>query len=300
MARPIKQGLDYFPLDVDLDEKIELIEAKHGISGFGILIKLFQRIYKEGYFLRLSEESLLLFSKRISVNINEINAVINDCLRYQIFDEKLYSEYNILTSAGIQKRYLAAVDRRKEVDLIEGYIVANINGINVRINWINDCNNTQSKVKESKGEESKKNTTPKGEENSPTKNLLEWIIDEWCKSYEMTFVAQYSIVKTRMGKERAAAGALIQHYKTLYPNGTTEDAKEKFTHWFPLVMQIDDAFIQNNMTLPIVASKFNEINKMLRNGKYKVLNKNGNSAASREELTSIAEKYFPINQGTIQ
>ena len=150
MARPIKQGLDYFPLDVDLDEKVELIEAKHGIAGFGILIKLFQKIYKEGYYLEVSEESLLLFSKRISVNINDINAVINDCLRYQIFDDKMYREFKILTSAGIQKRYLNAVERRKVVDLIKEYIIADINEINVNINWINTRSGTQSKVKESK------------------------------------------------------------------------------------------------------------------------------------------------------
>lgn len=300
MARPIKHGLDYFPLDVDLDEKIELIEAKHGIAGFGILIKLFQRIYKEGYFLKISEESMLLFSKRISVNINDINGVINDCLRYQIFDERLYSDYGILSSAGIQRRYLAAVDRRKEIDLIKEYIIANINEINVHINWINDCSNTQSKVKESKGKDSREITTPDGMEKEQPKNLLEWIIDEWCKSYHLTFGVNYLVVKSRMGKERAAAGALIQLYKDQFPNGTTEDAKERLSHWFPLVMQLDDAFIQNNMTLSIVASKFNEINKMLRNGKYKALSKNGNRAASREELTSIAEKYFPINQGTIQ
>jgi hypothetical protein len=59
MSRPIKQGLDYFPMDVEVDDKIELIEAKHGISGFGILVKLFQKIYKEGYYLNWNEETLL-------------------------------------------------------------------------------------------------------------------------------------------------------------------------------------------------------------------------------------------------
>lgn len=161
MARPIKQGLDYFPLDVDLDEKVELIEAKHGIAGFGILIKLFQKIYKEGYYLEVTEESLLLFSKRISVNINDINAVIADCLRYQILDEGLYQKYNILTSVGIQKRYLNAVDRRKEIELIQEYIIVNINGINVNINWIKTCSGTQSKVKESKVKESIEGEPPK-------------------------------------------------------------------------------------------------------------------------------------------
>jgi hypothetical protein len=179
MARPIKQGLDYFPLDVDLDEKVELIEAKHGIAGFGILIKLFQKIYKEGYFLEVTEESLLLFSKRISVNINDINAVINDCLRYQIMDERLFKEYKILTSVGIQKRYLTAVDRRKEIELIQEYILVNINGINANINWINTCSGTQSKVKESKVKESKVKESK--EDEPPQKTIIDYqfIVDNY-------------------------------------------------------------------------------------------------------------------------
>jgi len=31
MSRPLKIGIDYFPLDTGLDEKFELMEAKHGM-----------------------------------------------------------------------------------------------------------------------------------------------------------------------------------------------------------------------------------------------------------------------------
>ena len=42
MPRPLKNGLDFFYIDVDIndDQKIEIIEAKHGLVGFGIYIKL--------------------------------------------------------------------------------------------------------------------------------------------------------------------------------------------------------------------------------------------------------------------
>ena len=33
-GRPLKNGVDYFPLEVILDDKFELIEAEHGIQGF--------------------------------------------------------------------------------------------------------------------------------------------------------------------------------------------------------------------------------------------------------------------------
>jgi hypothetical protein len=150
MSRPLKQGLDYFPMDVEVDDKIELIEAKHGIAGFGVLIKMFQKIYKEGYYLNWNEETQLLFARRINVDINSVSDIIHDCFRYHIFNEELYTKHHILTSTGIQKRYLNATNRRKELFLHKKYVIVDINKINVDINWINDNNSTQSKVKYSK------------------------------------------------------------------------------------------------------------------------------------------------------
>ena len=154
MARPVKQGLDYFPMDVETDDKFELIEAKHGITGFGVLVKLFQRIYKEGYYLHLSEELLLILSKRINVDINKVNEVINDCIKYNIFNKEMFHDFNILTSTGIQKRFLSAIERRKDVEMIKQYIIVDINLINDNINLVNIDISTQSKVKESKEKKS--------------------------------------------------------------------------------------------------------------------------------------------------
>lgn len=41
MARPRKQGLDYFPLvDIGQDDKVQFVESVHGPVGFAIVIKL--------------------------------------------------------------------------------------------------------------------------------------------------------------------------------------------------------------------------------------------------------------------
>lgn len=168
MARPTKEGLDYFNLDVDVDEKIELLEAKHGIIGFGVLVKLFQKIYKAGYYINVTEETVLLFGKRIDVCINSINSIINDSIRWKLFDKSLFDQFGILTSTGIQKRYVEATKKRKEICFIKEYLLLeNVEEkypqkVNVVINSINSGtipeetgvsggNNPQSKVKESKG-----------------------------------------------------------------------------------------------------------------------------------------------------
>ena len=133
MARPSKQGLEYFSLDVDCDDKVELLEAKHGVAGFGILIKLWQKIYKDGYFITWDEEKLLLFKKQVSVDINLINDVINDCFRWNIFDSALYKKYGILTSRGIQKRFLFAIGRRANVDFVKEYQLVDIESDNINL-----------------------------------------------------------------------------------------------------------------------------------------------------------------------
>lgn len=86
MARPTKQGLDYFPLDVEMDDDFDLIEAEYGIVGFGVLIKLYQKIYLEGYYYPWTEKELLLFSKRVSVDRNTVASIVSDSIKWGIFN----------------------------------------------------------------------------------------------------------------------------------------------------------------------------------------------------------------------
>jgi len=167
MARPRKQGLDYFPLDVDIDQddKIQLVEAVHGPVGFAIVIKLLMRIYKDGYYSKWTETEQLLFSKRVNVDINLINACINDCIKWGFFEKEMFENQAVLTSHGIQKRFLEAVGRRQKVEMVKEYLLLgseDINvyknlttrSINVHINTVNDNINPQSIAKHSKEENS--------------------------------------------------------------------------------------------------------------------------------------------------
>lgn len=174
MARPQKEGLDYFPLDVDIDQddKIALIESQYGIEGFAVIIKLMMKIYKTSYFYEWTEREQLLFSKRVNVDINRVNVIINDCVKWELFDETVLKDYQILTSKGIQRRYLEAVGRRQKVEMFKEYLLldekiidAYKNLVIVNINPVSVTNMTtlipkvkESKVKESRGEEKKENT----------------------------------------------------------------------------------------------------------------------------------------------
>ena len=166
MARPAKDGVDYFPLDVHLDDKFKFIEIKFKLEGFAILIKLFQKIYSYGYWYKWTEDEMLIFADENRVDVSTVKNVVNEAIIREIFDKELYQKCNILTSKGIQNRYKEIVKRRKNVNVIEEYLLIDNNfGINDNIMQTsseqegnteqtpsehNDSKSTQSKVKESK------------------------------------------------------------------------------------------------------------------------------------------------------
>ena len=167
MARPQKQGLDYFALDVNMGDEVELIEAEHGMIGFAVLVKMFQKIYKEGYFYEWNEKNQLLFSSRSCVDKNTIINIIDDCIKWEIFDSNLYNKYKILTSRRIQEHYVAAVYKRINVEMVRDYLLIDIYDRNnvslIRVSDdgnedttdVLDAQSTQSKVNKIKTNEIK-------------------------------------------------------------------------------------------------------------------------------------------------
>lgn len=182
MARPQKEGIDYFPLDVnmDFDDKFQLLEAKYGIIGFGIIVKLFMKIYSNGYYYKWGEKESLLHSKRVNVNINEVNVIINDAIKWGIFDEGLYQKYQILTSTGIQKRFLEAVKRRNKIDIIQDFwLLSAETTINVNINFVNVDIGTQRIVIVKNSKEKNSNSSNTAAENLPEENAVKILADHY-------------------------------------------------------------------------------------------------------------------------
>jgi len=130
MARPEKTHLDYFPHDTDMsnDQKIEYLEAEHGIIGYGIYNKLLEKIYRSGYYLRFSKRDLSVMSRRTGASAEEIKSIIDLCVNENLFDKSKFKKYGILTSTGIQKRYIKACERRKNVEIIKDYLISD-NGL---------------------------------------------------------------------------------------------------------------------------------------------------------------------------
>lgn len=119
MARPTKTGLSYFPVDVDIfeDEKLQFISAKYGLKGEAIVFRLLSKIYRNGYYIIFDEDVQLLFSKAIGLerNDNATRNVVSELLKRNFFDKTMFEQFQVLTSKGIQKRYVKICNDSKRV-----------------------------------------------------------------------------------------------------------------------------------------------------------------------------------------
>ncbi len=183
MSRPVKKGLDFFPVEVSMfsDLKVRKLIKYQGGQSISIYICLLCYIYENGYFVKWDNELPFIISEKTGFEELYITDVINSCIKVDLFSESLYSNEGVLTSKGIQKRYdfiCKQAKRKSEItefslmDLEEktdsqqkvnnGFKVINseetINNSEETIvitpkKPINSKKSTQSKVKESKVKE---------------------------------------------------------------------------------------------------------------------------------------------------
>lgn len=173
MARPTKKGLDYFPLDVDFlsDLKVRRIIKACGKEAVHILVALLANIYRdEGYYVLWDDDLAFLVADEVGTKEGTVEELVRKAVQVKFFDKDIFDKYSVLTSKGIQNRYILATKERKKVELEFKYLLTNeVNRSNISINGrgnpVNQGNNQQSKVKESKEKEIKEDATA-GESSS--------------------------------------------------------------------------------------------------------------------------------------
>ena len=203
MARPNKQGLDYFPLDVNLltNLKVRRLISAQGINSIAVIIELLCRIYQgKGYYIERSNDLAFLISDALRSGISEgaVEEIIKKAIELGFFDANMLDDFGILTSESIQKTFFEATKKRKGVQYDGRFLLISINGynnlVNVDINSINVSNNEQSKEKKSKENKIKENKTKEvnrvvsyfmnhfGELTGFTADLLSTLVDDFGES----------------------------------------------------------------------------------------------------------------------
>lgn len=107
MARPIKRGLDYFPLDIDFfnDIKVRKLIKYQGGKAVAVYTHLLCNIYRNGYYLVWDDELPFIISEVTGYDEAYIQEAIKCCMNIGLFSKKLFDEERIITSKGIQSRY---------------------------------------------------------------------------------------------------------------------------------------------------------------------------------------------------
>lgn len=123
MSRPIKEGLDYFPHDVNSsnDKKIEALRALYGNDGYAFYFIMLEQIYQEpNGDLDVSdaetrEEIMQILSKKVAVTNELFLKMLDTAMKWGCFDKQLYAEKGIITSNGIKKRMGAVIKKRHKM-----------------------------------------------------------------------------------------------------------------------------------------------------------------------------------------
>ncbi|MFT6882535.1 MAG: hypothetical protein ACJAVY_001333 [Marinoscillum sp.] len=213
MARPTKQGIDYFPLDCQFDDKIEMYLIEKGATGLAVLVTLWQMIYSnEGYYIEDNNDLHLLIKRRIDVPANEVMECINACLSRNLFKKSLHESYGILTSSAIQKRYFEAAKKKKSVNYVSEFTLINVdsydNLVSVNINSLNVSGNATKEEVEVKVKEKEE------VEVNETKELVELKPDlglEVFKFWKETMEHPRAAYDT---KRKALIKKNLKHYST--------------------------------------------------------------------------------------
>ena len=190
MARPRKDGLDYFPLDVNFlsDLKIKKIIRAYGAQAVAVVMSVLTTIYRDnGYFATYDDDLIFIIADELKLEDSYVKNVIEKLIEVDFLSKEQKEKNNILTSIGIQERYLKACERRVKTTLNATYSLLNDSsnelpqtenadeeGLCIQkphSTGVNDSKSTQSKVNKNKVNKNKVNKN-KVNKNKINNNLV--------------------------------------------------------------------------------------------------------------------------------
>jgi hypothetical protein len=259
MARPKKQGLEYFSFDTDFfsDIKIRRISRACGPASTSILICLLCNIYKDkGYYIEWDENLSFVVADIVGTTEGAVEEVVKKAIQVGFFNKELFDKYQILTSNGIQNRFKSAVKRREEIEYVADYLVSdNKNEVSVYNNSVSAYRSTQSKVKENisptpplKGEGRKNKREPK-EINSKARVLFE-------NYFKKVYGSDYYWTP----KDAGNMTQLLQKLRFQRKQKQMDVSDDSILYALQyLLSSINDGWLFENFSVSNINSKFNEI-----------------------------------------
>jgi len=132
MPRPVKKGLSYFPLDTDFmrDRKVQRLILAYGADGIAVFIGVLCEVYMtNGYYLPVTEEVYFDIGFTLQMSEERVKMIVDYCVKIRLFDDKMFNSKRILTSVGVQQRYLFICKQLKR-QLDKGFLIAEVEEVN--------------------------------------------------------------------------------------------------------------------------------------------------------------------------
>lgn len=175
MSRPVKFGLDYFPLDTDFfaNAKIKNLRRRDGAIGVLTYLNILCKVYCNGYYYHIpagDKESFYAdIAEEIASGTDQIRQVTSrvresvcHMTELELLDATMF-EMDIITGISLQEHYLVAASKARSKAEINEYrllpaggsirksgINATLTPVNATLTPVNATLMPQSKVKESK------------------------------------------------------------------------------------------------------------------------------------------------------
>jgi hypothetical protein len=132
MARPIKRGLSYFPLNTDLfgNRKIRRLLDRYGCEGATAYLSVLCEIYaEEGYFVPFNRNLCFDIAYLLHLDETRIEEILAFCVNIELFDTEILAKHQALSSQGIQKRYIEVAKRLNRKGVTEALTFEKAPGI---------------------------------------------------------------------------------------------------------------------------------------------------------------------------
>lgn len=120
LAGKAKRKLDYAGWSTDIfdnDTKIDKLLDAQGWIGFGIYFFLCQKAFgSDGYFYKWGFDDCASTARKMGggVGSGTVKETVDYCLHIGLFNKRLFDEWGVLTSKGIQRSYWAVAKSRRD------------------------------------------------------------------------------------------------------------------------------------------------------------------------------------------
>ena len=123
MARPLKKGLSYFPLDTQFwcDRKTQRLKQRYGCDGICVYLSILCEIYgRNGYYADFDSDFCFDIGFTVGLDERRVREIVDFCVHIRLFDGTMLKQQRILTSVGIQSRFEEISKRTGPADVPVG------------------------------------------------------------------------------------------------------------------------------------------------------------------------------------